>query len=212
MRLVTIKLHRAFPELDRFDDQSAAAFVHAASRMSAASTAITAIACLLTLVLVVVGSFVLMVFLTGALGIRNPMMAVVILAYVVFPVLTGGVSAFIVRDLFLRSRISSLLKDQGRCRACRYELLGLPRDEAGMVRCPECGTLCPMDESFDRLTQASTGNEHLEALLAQRDARAAARAQAQAATVQADSQPADVPASTLRPALPSRDAPPPPRT
>jgi len=166
MRLLTLKLHRAFPELDRFDDYRAASFVAAAARYSALSTALTAVACLTTLFVVTIIAMILTVALLNVIDKSRRSDLSVVVA-IVLPVLAGGVSAFIVRDLLLRRRIWSILADQARCVQCHYELLGLKRDASGMVRCPECGALCEMDESFDRLSADPTGDARLEAFISQ---------------------------------------------
>ncbi len=174
MRLLTLKLHRAFPELDRFDDWKAAMFVVSASRSSVAWNVLSAVACLATFFVATAGFGVIssvmstLLFSSGALrsqGGDPPIWAIALALSL--PVVGGGAAAFLVRDVMLRRQINRILGDQARCRSCRYELLGLKRNAAGMVLCPECGTLCEMDESFDRLAEDTTGEARVDAFIAQ---------------------------------------------
>ncbi len=183
MRLLTLKLHRAFPELDRFDDWKAAMFVAAAGRASVAWNALSAVACVATFFVATAGfgmiSNAISPLLLSSGVIRSyggelPLWAMA-LAFSL-PVVGGGAAAFLVRDLMLRRQINRILGDQAHCHACRYELLGLKRDASGMVLCPECGTLCEMDESFDRLAEDTTGEARVDAFIAQSQPKRAAGA------------------------------------
>ncbi|MBX9736748.1 MAG: hypothetical protein K2X32_07465 [Phycisphaerales bacterium] len=158
MRLLTLKLHRAFPELDRFEEANAAAFVAEAGRASTAWRVVSAAASITAFVVLAPIALLALGGVAAALQ-WSPLIATphgefhlwVIGVSIVASFVLSVSGALVVRDMMLRHQISKLLGDQARCRMCRYELLGLRRDKFGMVHCPECGTLSEVDSSFGQL-------------------------------------------------------------
>ncbi len=147
VRLPLSKLHRAFPELDRFGDADCARYIAAAQRGKMAFMLLGAMTAIAALILTAAIVAVLMRVVSGIpevrlLGRRSPEG---ILAFVVMsPIIAGAVSALLVRDRFLRVLIRRQVLS-ARCMSCEYSLLGLPISRAGVgagsVRCPECGAV-----------------------------------------------------------------------
>jgi len=158
MRLLTRRIYRAFPELDRFPDEACERFVRAARR-GWATTLVHA-----TIVSAVVLPGMLLAFKVYSLAIgalytfgdplsleQPRLLAIAALVGMVImglPVIAG----LWVRDRILRRRVGLVLRTRGSCNNCRYSLLGLPVDEDLKVVCPECGTVLIVDASLGELS------------------------------------------------------------
>lgn len=165
MRIITQKLHRAFPELDRFDDAHAAAFVHVAATNSARWRFVQAIVVTVVGVAILIATGAILGLLTAALPIPRDSLLVPALV-IIATLFVSFTSSYITRDLLLKRRIAGILASQARCAECQYVLLGLKRDAEGRVTCPECGRAAVVDASFDALAADTTGQAQLEAFVA----------------------------------------------
>jgi hypothetical protein len=147
MRLITRrKLYRAFPELDRFDDERCERLVHRL-RSDMIGT---------RLVLVPLGAFIIVLPSAALIGLiawgaglpacemivgtRNRE-SLLITLIIVWVVLAPALAVLLARDLVLGGAVRWALIERlelTRCRGCRYLLLG-QRVIEGIIICPECG-------------------------------------------------------------------------
>lgn len=143
MRLPVHNVCRAFPELDRFTDAQCERFLSATLQQhwiarQAMRVVIAACFCigwfgLTYVVMLIVVSF----------GPRNSTLQVPLaFASVIVGALMGGIAGLMLRDRWLRARLSARLL-QLACPGCGYSLLGLPAVE-GVITCPECGNPCDL--------------------------------------------------------------------
>ncbi|MGD9791416.1 MAG: hypothetical protein AB7Q00_10065 [Phycisphaerales bacterium] len=152
MRLLRLKLHRAFPELDPYPDDQARRFVDQASR-SGRNVWIFTGAAILYIVLggaLFVGALVLAKDLLDAGNVRSDF---AFDASIILGILLFALGGFLVRDITLRILIRKLLDERATCGACRYSLVGLPIDTSGKALCPECGTRSKVDPSLYALVR-----------------------------------------------------------
>ncbi|MCX5690780.1 MAG: hypothetical protein NTV94_13525 [Planctomycetota bacterium] len=148
MRLLRKELYRAFPELDRFDDERCIRFVEAArggfwSKLSAIT--LCALSSLLTLLASVFVADLLSP--PSASADFGPVEIALILA----GCMAAPLVALVVRDQLLRLRVNYLLACRGICLGCNYALIGLTADADGMVTCPECHRRSELDDAFSHL-------------------------------------------------------------
>ncbi|MDP1660979.1 MAG: hypothetical protein Q8L55_03605, partial [Phycisphaerales bacterium] len=171
MRLVTRKLWRAFPELDRFDDEQCRRFVRVAASGIVARGArwvCVAVACIFGCALIPMLSTVEMVcaqrgwlkgrVLTGWLGRpawMDDLVYVAIGLVVMFSI--GALFGAVTRDILLRLRLRKVLRTRGRCAGCTYFLGGLPVSPEMRVVCPECGFSTEVDRSLGELSGGEAG-------------------------------------------------------
>jgi len=148
LRLITLKIWRAFPELDSYPDDVCRNYVRHARRLSniwkgAALTLLTLILSFFVWVVVIFLSMNTVEEIASSarggfkvfLGLL--LMSLLLTGVLWFPVLC----AFLVRDRWLRHSILSQLKTTD-CAGCGYQLIGLTIQEADDVKfvtCPECG-------------------------------------------------------------------------
>ena len=157
MRLIRNKIYRAFPELDRFDDERCVRFVNAARRGW-----------------VVKGIGISLVLLTGAvITIAPPGLTVLVLRFtswgtargnsdlfglfttvVLTGCICGPLAGILMRDVLLRWRVRHVLRTRGSCFSCHYSLLGLPIAAGNQVTCPECQTVNEVDEAMTELSSS----------------------------------------------------------
>ncbi len=163
MRIPGTKVWRAFPELDRFDDDQCARFVRGARRSRA-----MVIRVLLGALIVVVG-----IITMASVGLAGAGLVVAFkmnkfgqydwrgdVRDIVLVVLVGGaglMSGLLLRDRLLRKRITWVIAHRGSCSNCHYVLLGLPVDAQLNVICPECGVPTPVDASLGELSTDERG-------------------------------------------------------
>lgn len=136
MRLPLVKLHRAFPELDRFSDAQCRDMIH---RVVARNHFIT-FAVSMIAVLCCIGVFAAIMWPGVSLARRflapmqqDPVLGVIMLVAAI----AGLIASFLIRDLFVRRSITSWILS-ARCEGCRYSLIGLVAMNS-VIRCPECG-------------------------------------------------------------------------
>jgi hypothetical protein len=148
-RIPSVRVYRAFPELDRFSDAQCAAFVSSAIRRSRGSMVIVAIGasivcvCLAGIAFVLVGELLSLNSGDGSLArwfARNPgIEQAMLVASLMIPVFCGVIPALMIRDVWLRSAIRRRLGSTA-CAGCGYSMLGI-RVADGSIQCPECGTV-----------------------------------------------------------------------
>ena len=141
MRILTKRLYRAFPELDRFSDiqcgllmrrvhlDVAARFIVRAAPLLASGVAL-----LLVVVLLVVTE----ILVPAQKLFRDADILFGLLASLGLAALAG----LLARDLLLRRFLIKAIRlriDRVRCLSCRYILIG-QRPDGDAVSCPECGT------------------------------------------------------------------------
>jgi hypothetical protein len=161
MRILTRRIYRAFPELDRYSDERCERFIKAARRGKWR---------LLAHIIVIGAAFVVSLALTVALFIliassleRTAGRGQAIDWALVLPILAAiplmsipPLAAFLTRDRLLRRRVRYVLRTRGTCQACHYSLIGLPVDER-FITCPECGMESEVDSSLGELVVDQTG-------------------------------------------------------
>ena len=142
MRLVTRKIHRAFAELDRFDDAQCEQYLRRVSndwcyRLLSIVAVVAVFVVLGTLCLRAIAVIEWEIGMMGLAARRVPILSPLELLLAVLCTLLPAVAALLVRDLILRL---FLRRDIGRarCPTCGYSLLGR-QVEHGRVRCSECG-------------------------------------------------------------------------
>lgn len=164
MRLLTRKIHRAFPELDSYDDEQCHRFIKSARSnpwVMLLHTAAILAATIPVLVLGMIGA----VWLSDKLRIFDFVGSTDILSLRLLVWLpTGGammaagpIVGYIVRDALLRRRVRYVLRTRGGCPGCGYSVIGLAvtqREDGGtIVRCPECGVDVEVDPSLAELVK-----------------------------------------------------------
>ncbi|MDX2117441.1 MAG: hypothetical protein SFY96_04580 [Planctomycetota bacterium] len=173
MRLITRKIHRAFPELDRFADEQCLRFVKAArsNRWYRVGAGLGLTGLLLAMLF---GGLVGLSMLGGqADRLKNDwgfdplagFFGVVSIGILLLPALLVPLAA---RDLLLRLRVRYVLRHRANCLQCGYRLIGLQIHGANKVTCPECGCVSGVDPALGELIINSEGFTQL----AQTDAAA----------------------------------------
>lgn len=144
MRFPTHNICRAFPELDGFSDEQCKRFLQATLKKHWLARLLLN---LLVVVLFNVGWYGLaysVFILMLALGIKpggDSGFGVAILA-VVIGALAGALTGLLIRDRWLRRRLSARILELA-CAGCGYSLLGLAAQQ-GIIICPECGNRCEL--------------------------------------------------------------------
>lgn len=156
VRIVTKKLHRAFPELDPFDDDQCLRFVKRARQGFGKLISGVVLILLVTLPLLLAGLYVtVLAFEKLRIELYWPgIMSMATLKWILIAAPSMGIGpacGYIVRDFLLRRWIKRILRIQGVCPSCMYNLLGLPLDENSAVQCPECGLKSVVDPSLGEL-------------------------------------------------------------
>lgn len=168
MRILTSsKVYRAFPELDRFEDERCERFVQAAKSSLWWNWGSKAG---LLVVLLLVGAVTMAGFLyvvsrldQNPRAIRSDAWHVLALAGLMLIALAIPFFVMLVtRDLNLRRRLHHILRSRGTCMGCHYSLVGLGVDERCMVTCPECGVATRVDESLGELVVDGAGRARFE--------------------------------------------------
>lgn len=164
MRLITRRIYRAFPELDRHPDEQCERFVLAARGGPLRICARFIMLCVVGTV-AVIGGFVL----TGLSVVAcenaglpkstagNVVMVLVLIVGTVFALVVAPATPFILRDWLLRRRVRYILRARGVCPGCRYSLVGLTVSPANTVICPECSMEGTVDPSLGELVLTDSG-------------------------------------------------------
>lgn len=163
MRLLTRRIYRAFPELDRYSDGQCERFMKAArgGRMRRMmGCVVLAVVAAPLFVGSLMGVARLIEFQFGRFDplVDGPLPGRLI-GLVGFAVLMAPApfAAIVARDLLLRRRVRFVLRVRGVCRSCWYSLVGLPILPDHRVKCPECGTEAEVDPSLGELTVDADG-------------------------------------------------------
>lgn len=162
MRIVTHKLYRAFPELDRFDDERCQNFVRSANRgLFRRLLRLALIGSLFWLVWIGVAYTCYLAYAASGFNPEVHRSAWVSMVGMGAPIVAGFVLAvmggLVLRDVLLRRRIGGVIRMRGTCSECDYVLLGLTVGSDLKVTCPECGTITIADESMNELADGSNG-------------------------------------------------------
>lgn len=163
MRLLTRRIHRAFPQLDPYPDEVCWKFIDAARGSRGVRTLSKLSIALVGLILTPVGCllwawlFAAMIG-TDAISLRasGGKLALLVLA-TPFTLGLGPAGAYFWRDRLLGWRLRYVLGTSGHCPACRYSLIGLALTDHSTVFCPECGAECEVDPSLGELARGTTG-------------------------------------------------------
>ncbi len=162
MRLITRKVWRAFPELDRFSDEQCRRFVKSA-RGSAMRRLfgwlLSAAFMLIVLLLVAVGVLFLEEYSSTVERLHDQSHVGFIGAVYGLLVLFVGWLTFLQRDWRLRRRIGRVIRMRGTCQECGYSFLGLEPGADLKIRCPECGGLSEVDPSLGELVTDAEGRK-----------------------------------------------------
>lgn len=160
MRLLTRRLARAFPELDRFDDAQADAFCRSAVRQFWPRVVRWVVVGVCGVLVVALTSAILSLatrlFIPMTRDARffenlgRIVLAVALLAL-------GFAATMLLRDRLLRRRVRVVIRRRGTCPRCRYVLLGQPVSTDLRVSCPECGLSITADPSMRELATDAAG-------------------------------------------------------
>lgn len=163
MRILTSsKVYRAFPELDRFEDERCERFVKAAKSSLWWNWGSKAglLAVLGFVGAVSFGGFAVVVDRLEKSHRASQSDAAQVLALSGLLAVALAIPFFVMlmaRDMNLRRRLRYILRARGTCMACHYSLVGLAVDERCMVTCPECGGATQVDESLGELVMDEAG-------------------------------------------------------
>ena len=151
MRIPWNKVHRAFPELDRFDDRDCLEFIDLACRKFWRSRilvgAVGLAACVATLIALVIGLNTLLdgvIYRSVAERIRSPYYLWFWGGGIALSGMFVGLCGLQIRDRWIRWAVASQII-AAQCLNCEYSLFGLT-PESGFVQCPECGQLANLKE------------------------------------------------------------------
>ena len=157
MRLLTRQLHRAFPELDPFDDARCRQFVAQAARSRSGRFA-SIVAVVVAIVIGLFGPPAAAAWLhTTSLAAHFTWSPLWLDVSLVAGFVLGPFAGIVTRDVALRLRVRRVLRARGRCYGCGYSLLGIPIGANLEVICPECRTACTVDAAMTALTDDATG-------------------------------------------------------
>ncbi|MFN7785397.1 MAG: hypothetical protein ACK5QR_03550, partial [bacterium] len=157
MRIITRKLHKAFRELDRFEEPRARAFVRVASsgwRARGFRYGVMAVVAMPMLF-----GLVILVGWVASLGSRTTLAQDIVHTGIA---LTLGLAltflaVMLTRDQMLRWRIRRLIRRRGTCQMCNYSLLGMTVGPDLVVTCPECGDKLKADPAMNELATTADG-------------------------------------------------------
>ncbi|MFN7022326.1 MAG: hypothetical protein ACK4WH_13495 [Phycisphaerales bacterium] len=163
MRLLTRRIYRAFPELDRYSDEQCERFVRAARRAfwpRVGRVAARGVGLLVWAGLVILGlwaEFGPNVAENALLmrGVRHT--AVVTAGGMVAVLVVPVVGWLVLRDVQLRRRIRRILRARANCPGCGYHLLGLFVNAEHKVVCVECAMETEVDPSLSELVIDESG-------------------------------------------------------
>jgi hypothetical protein len=157
VRLITKDLHRAFPELDRFDEANARAFVKSANRRFVPR----AIRFLLMATVMIGAALLGLNFSWNAyFRIRSDVTAILLTGLTVIPFIAlGAILTLLLRDVLLRRSIQRLIDRRGTCFKCGYSLLGMIVGPDFRVTCPECQSITRADTVLNELVPDAHGRQ-----------------------------------------------------
>ncbi|MCC7387146.1 MAG: hypothetical protein IT431_00105 [Phycisphaerales bacterium] len=165
MRLPLSKVHRAFPELDRFSDEQCVRFVRAAGRRGWRPWVHTGLLLLLGAVLtaaVLAASLVVWSWFEQRLRLGGAAFYAVTSASCGVVWLLGAGVLMLLRDRLLIARVRYVVRARGACPGCGYSLLGIVVREGNVVVCPECGMGIEADPSLRELVLDEEGRTRFQ--------------------------------------------------
>lgn len=170
MRLITSRVYRAFPELDRYPDDRCIRFVNAAKRglfrralhVILIGPVAIATGCGLFAGILYLIDWIWPDSLLRAETQTLPWLTILFILFILMCGALGAAAGFVVRDVLLRRRVRYVLRTRGVCASCRYGLVGLPVESGNVVVCPECGFETEVDESLGELVLDATGRNRYE--------------------------------------------------
>lgn len=164
MRLLTSRLARAFPELDRFDDAQADAFCRAAVRQFWPRMLRCVVVGVCGVVAVVLATLVAISMPSWIIGASSAPSSrlynwTTVVSAIVLIILfgVGFLPTMLLRDWLLRRRVRVVIRERGTCPRCKYVLLGQPVSADLRVSCPECGLAITADPSMRELATDAEG-------------------------------------------------------
>lgn len=162
MRIPVGRIYRAFPELDRFNDEQCEMFVRAACRRGWRRHAHRLLILLATIVsLILVGFAVALVtewldhVVQGGVERSGWFAPYVILC--ILAMCSPFLLALLLKDRLLLRRLRLVIRARGTCPSCRYTLLGVTIDEGNTVLCPECGMTLEADPELNEVVLDDQG-------------------------------------------------------
>ncbi len=160
MRLIRTKIYRAFPELDRFDDEQCRRFVVAANsswRRRLGRWAVVGVTTAVMVVAGIAGAVVLAAWMDERMMMNG---TIGYFGWAVLLVIGSGLGllgGLVLRDRILRLRVRQLIRRCGSCPKCHYSLLGIRVGAENVIVCPECGTKVIADPAMGELTTDESG-------------------------------------------------------
>lgn len=160
MRLVTRKIYRAFPELDRFSDEQCERYIRAANAVIWRRVVRGAVAVAIALIIAAVGIRIVVPIaqeLSDRWRLDDLWYWLLWGTLLTLALLVSFVPGLVVADVLLRLRVRSLLKRCGTCPLCHYSLLGMRVGSDLIVTCPECGHKVKVEPAFGELATDGSG-------------------------------------------------------
>jgi hypothetical protein len=161
MRILTRRIYRAFPELDRYDDERCERFIRAAKRgwwRQALRLVVIYLAFMATGFVTGIPIAFMSEYFDHHASAHGWILVLVSIPLVGVPVLV----ALLTKDALLRRRVRRILRTRGVCHGCRYSLIGLPVDTRNFVTCPECGIEGEVDPALGELVVDGTGQKRYQ--------------------------------------------------
>ena len=164
MRLMTVKVYRAFPELDRYSDEQCRRFI-AAARRGVRSWWHGALYAIVLCLGLFIAAFIAALAFNQAGDYQDRQKTDIWWANVLaFLVAAPGLAivpmgVLLMRDILLRRRVRWVLTTQSACPRCRYGLIGLALSPDNTITCPECGHVAAVDPSLGELTVDDQGRQ-----------------------------------------------------
>lgn len=139
MRIPSMNIYRAFPELDKFTNEVCRYYVRLAKRKHLISLYSTrAISLAVSFFVFVGGMFGWLYMLSGLTESVREIWTILMMTMVATSFGAASLVFLLTRDKWLRWALRQHLT-RARCGSCDYSLLGLPIVD-GVATCPECGT------------------------------------------------------------------------
>jgi hypothetical protein len=165
MRLPLSKVHRAFPELDRFSDEQCGRFVRAAGRRGWRPWVHRAVLGAITFPLTVgsvYGAIAASSWAEKWLRLGEIAFWVTVSLSLAVACLIPTVLVMLLRDRMLLGRVRHIVRARAVCPGCRYSLLGIVVRGDGIVVCPECGMEVEADPSMKELVTDEQGRTRFQ--------------------------------------------------
>ncbi len=175
IRILTRKLWRAFPELDRFSDEQCARFVRVATSGFGGPGSLTALVLrwlAIVLTVLILGGLLAVPAYWAAFHAfelaegRNISASTLTRSaagvFVCVAILVTFGAGLLLRDLLVRRRVRQVIAVRGRCFGCGYAMLGLPVPDDLKITCPECRFETWVDPALAELVTNEAGQRTLK--------------------------------------------------